>query len=332
MTAPSQRAIVLLALGTPSNADVSEVRRFLRDFLGDKRVISLPWLLRKSLLEFLILPFRSRRSAEMYQKIWTPRGSPFRINLEALRERVQALFPSDVPVFVAMRYGEPSAEKIIRELNERGIREIAVLPQFPQYAESSYETAVEHFKHALKKIAPAVRAKILPPFYDSPGYLNAIAETLQGIERSRDFVFSFHGIPVKSILRVAKTKTVNCDLSAENFEANQCASCPASEKCYRRQCYTTARKIAELANLPTERVYVAFQSRFGKGTWLVPETSKCIFGKNTVLVAPGFTVDNLETLLELRELAPGQLVPCLNDSPAFAEFLAESAKSLFRSN
>lgn len=332
MTEPFQRAIVLLALGTPSEASIPAVRQFLRKFLSDKRVISLPWFLRKLLLELFILPFRSRHSAEMYQKIWTPSGSPFRVNLEALRKRVQAFFPSDIPVFVAMRYGEPSAEKIVHELKANGIREIAVLPQFPQYAESSYETAVEYFKKTLKRVAPAVRAKILPPFYDSPGYLNAIAETLHGIERSRDFVFSFHGIPVKSILRVAKTKTVNCDPSTENFEESRCTSCPATENCYRRQCYVTATKIATLAKLPPEHVHVAFQSRFGKGTWLIPETSKYIFGPNTVLVAPGFTVDNLETLLELRELSSGGLVPCLNDSPAFAEFLAESAKSLFCSN
>lgn len=322
------QAVVLLALGTPSEPTVPAVRRFLRAFLGDGRVIALPWLLRKILLEAIILPFRAKRSAKMYRKVWTPQGSPFSVNTEALRQRMQEMMGRDVPVFVAMRYGEPSVKTLAQKLVAHGVTEIAVLPQFPQYAESSWETAVEHFSATMKKWAPKIRLKTLPPFCDAPGYVRAVAGTLDGIDRSRDFVFSFHGIPVKSLLRVARGKTMNCDPASEKFNPEDCRACAAAENCYRRQCYATANAIAEEAGIAKTQVTVAFQSRFGRGQWLLPATATCPIGRNTVIVAPGFTTDNLETLLELRELGAGTLVPCLNDSPAYAEFLAAEASRL----
>lgn len=324
-------ALVLLALGTPSEPSVPAVRRFLRAFLGDKRVIALPWFFRKLLLECIILPFRSKRSAAMYRKIWMTQGSPFSVHTEALRERISKELGETVPVRVAMRYGEPSAAKIIRELAESGIETIVALPQFPHYAESSWETAVAHFSESCRKIAPRIRLLVTPPFYAEPGYIKALAETLRGADPSRNFVFSFHGIPLKSLARVAGGKTQNCDLSDETFSAAQCENCDASEKCYRRQCYATAAALAEKAGIPAERMQVAFQSRFGKGKWLVPATADCVNGE-TVLVAPGFTVDCVETLLELRELNPATLIPCLNDSPAFARFLADYAKKFYSQN
>lgn len=320
--AEKKRAVVLLALGTPSAPTVPAVRRFLRAFLGDKRVIALPRLLRKILLECIILPFRAKHSAEMYRKIWTPQGSPFAVHTEALRERLFAELGGETPVFVAVRYGEPSAETVAQKLHACGAKEIVVIPQFPQYAESSWETAVVHFSETIKKTAPAIRVRFVPPFYERDGYIAALAETLQGIERSRDFVFSFHGIPVKSLERVAAGKEQNCDLSSEKFVKGNCDYCEAAKKCYRRQCYATAFALAKKAGIPRGNFRVAFQSRFGKGKWLVPATANCVNPK-TVLVAPGFTVDCVETLLELKELNAGTLVPCLNDSPAFARFLAE---------
>lgn len=238
---------------------------------------------------------------------------------------MQEMAGQDVPVFVAMRYGEPSVKTLAQKLAARCVNEIAVLPQFPQYAESSWETAVEHFSATMKKWAPTVGLKVLPPFYDAPGYVRAVAETLAGVERSRDFVFSFHGIPVKSLLRVARGKPMNCDPASEKFNAADCRACAAAETCYRRQCYATANAIAEEAGIAKAQVTVSFQSRFGRGQWLLPATAACPVGKNTVIIAPGFTTDNLETLLELRELGPGTLVPCVNDSPAYAEFLVAEA-------
>lgn len=330
MTEGPQRAVVLLALGTPSDASVSAVRRFLRAFLGDKRVIALPWFFRKLLLETVILPFRAGRSAALYQKIWTPHGSPFSVNTEALRKRLCRLLGPGIPVFTVMRYGTPSAKELARKLAQSEIRELAVLPQFPQYAESSWETAVEHFSEVFKKYAPQIRLNILPPFYADSGYIRAVSEQLQGINRDSNFLFSFHGIPVKSLYRVAQGKAMHCDPASSIFNNKDCRECPAREKCYRRQCYATAEAIAEVAQIPRERVSVAFQSRFGRGRWLVPATAECPINANTVIVAPGFTTDNLETLLELRELNPGTLVPCLNDSPSFADFLATTAQRLLR--
>lgn len=325
--AGTQRAVVLLALGTPSEPTVPAVRRFLRAFLGDKRVIALPWLFRKLLLECIILPFRAKHSAALYQKIWTPQGSPFAVHTEALRRRLADALGNSTPVHVVMRYGTPSAESVIRKLAAEGTQEIVVLPQFPHDAESSRETAVVHFSEVLKKHAPAIRLRVLPAFYDHPDYIAALAETLQGIDRSRRFVFSFHGIPVKSLLRVAGKRRLNCDPASAVFSAEACKRCEAADNCYRRQCYATASALADAARIPAEQVHVAFQSRFGKGKWLLPATADCVDAE-TVLVAPGFTVDCVETLLELQELRPGTLVPCLNASPAFARFLAEQVKAL----
>lgn len=323
--AGSKHAVVLLALGTPSEPTVPAVRRFLRAFLGDERVIALPWFFRKLLLECIILPFRAKHSATMYRKIWTAQGSPFAVHTEALRKRIAEELGENIPVRVAMRYGEPPAEKVVRELADSGVQKIVVLPQFPQYAESSRETAVVHFSQTVKTVAPGIRLHVAPPFYAESGYIEALAETLHGIDRSRNFVFSFHGIPLKSLVRVAAGKTQNCDLSDTSFSQEKCKTCEAAENCYRRQCYATAFALAEKADIPADRVQVAFQSRFGKGKWLVPATADCV-DCESVLVAPGFTVDCVETLLELRNLNPQTLVPCLNDSPAFARFLAAYAK------
>lgn len=325
------RAVVLLALGTPRDAGVPAVRRFLREFLSDRRVIALPWILRKALVELVILPRRVSVAAARYRKIETPSGMPLAVFTEALRQRVREMLGGKIPVFAAMRYGEPSAENVAREIARRGIREIAVLPQFPQYAESSFETSVAHFSEALKRFAPQARAHVAKPFYDAPGYVEAVAETLRGfVGEKRDFLFSFHGVPVKSLVRVAAEKPQNCNPARAEFSAERCLACAAAEKCYRRQCFAGAASIAAAAGIPRERFRVAFQSRFGGGAWLLPATTDEKISASTVVVAPGFTTDNLETLLELRELGAGTLAPCLNDSPRFAEFLAGEAEKLFR--
>lgn len=324
------RAVVLLALGTPRDAGVPAVRRFLREFLSDRRVVALPWILRKALVELVILPRRAAVAAARYRKIETPRGMPLAVFTEALRERVRAALGNRVPVFAAMRYGEPSAESVAREIARLGVREVAVLPQFPQYAESSFETAVAHFSDALKRFAPRARARVAAPFYAAPGYVEAVAETLRGfVGEGRDFLFSFHGVPVKSLVRVARGKRLACDPARAEFSEKNCVACAAAEKCYRRQCFAGAAAIAAAAGIPRERFRVAFQSRFGGGAWLLPATADEKISDATVVVAPGFTADNLETLLELRELGAGTLAPCLNDSPRFAEFLAREAESLF---
>lgn len=323
-----ERAVVLLALGTPDAPTVPAVRRFLRAFLGDRRVIALPRFFRTLLLEGIILPFRAKHSAAMYRKVWTPSGSPFAVHSEALRKRVAEELGETIPVLLAMRYGNPSAETVVKKLAQYGVREAVILPQFPQYAESSWETAVEHFLDVAKKILPAMRLRVAPPFYAHPGYINALAEQVPN-DGPRHFVFSFHGIPVKSLKRVARGKPQNCDPAAEDFSKEKCAVCAAAENCYRRQCYATANALAEKSGIPESRFRVAFQSRFGKGRWLVPATSESVNGETT-LAAPGFTADCLETLLELKELNPKTLLPCLNDSPAFARFLADEARAMFR--
>ena len=322
-----KKGILLLGLGSPSEPSARAVKKFLREFLGDGRVVALPKILRTALVELVILPFRAKKSAARYAKIWTPAGSPFTANSEKLRARVAALAGANVSVRLAMRYGEPSVARALREFSEEGISEIAVLPQFPHYAESSYETAVVHFEKIRARVAPQISAQISRPFFDAPGFIAALATSVARahVSESATLVVSFHGIPAKSILRTANA-SVNCDPARENFSAEKCEFCAAREKCYRRQCYATATALAEKIAFPQTRIRVAFQSRFGRGKWLSPATSETLAAlsreraRDVFVLAPGFTADCIETLDELS--VPGAtLIPCLNDSPEFAEFL-----------
>lgn len=326
----ARKGILLLALGSPSAPNVPAVKTFLRAFLGDRRVIALPWFLRKILLECVILPFRSKHAATRYQKIWTPEGSPFSVFTNSLRARVQERAGENVPVRVAMRYGEPSVARALREFSAAGTSEITVIPQFPHYAKSSYETAVEHFEKMRARFAPHLRAKIVPPFYAAQGYIAALAASVKNVPEM--LVFSFHGVPLKSICGKA-----NCDLASPDFDSEKCTACAIRARCYRRQCYATANAVATQLGLPPTRYKVAFQSRFGRGKWLVPATEEVLAGTfpdthsgtfagtpKLAVIAPGFTVDCLETLEEL-DIAGVERVPCLNDSPVFADFLASLA-------
>ncbi len=337
----TKKAVVLLSHGTPAALSLGAVRKFLRGFLDDERVIGLPALLRKLLLFGVILPFRARKSLAMYEKIWLPAGSPLAIYTESLRQKLEARLGGGIPVFTAMHAGEPSVAAVLREVVARGIAEIVVIPQFPQDSEAGRSAAVERFLALSRKILPAgMVVKIVPAFFAARGYVGVVAKNLppalsRGV--ARKFVFSFHGVPVKSIFRgvekaaagfvVATKPRPRCDPGSHDFSAALCAGCVGREKCYRRQCYLSAAAIADFAGIDRNNVVVSFQSRFGHGKWLAPETRDVLRAEpnrdNVVLCSPGFTADCVETLWELRGLGAGTLVACANDADEFADFLAE---------
>lgn len=311
-------AVLLLNLGSPAAAAVPAVRQFLREFLGDPFVIPLPQPARKILLECVILPFRAKKSAQLYARMKTEKNVfPLIAATEKLRERTENRLAEkcgkNIPVFAAMRYGEPSCERAARAIAAAGIRKIFVVPLYPQRAESSWDTAVFHAEKILKKFAPQGKPIFLAPFFAECGYISALAGTVKNCGKNFDkILFSFHGVP-------AKTRR------AES---------------YREECETTARLVAEMLKLPRERWEFAFQSRFGHGKWLLPETADRLRKlpaegcKNLAVIAPGFVADCLETLDELavrgKEIFCGNggenfsVIPCLNDDPAFADFLAET--------
>ncbi len=336
-----KKALVLLTLGTPAELKMSAVRQFLREYLGDKHVISIPWFFRKILLETLVLPFRARKSFKMYEKVWTKDGSPISIFTNSLREKIQKRLGNDFVVFVSNRSGEGTSGTILKEISRFGnVSEIIAIPQFPQFAESSWVAVVDDFLSKAKKIVPEIPLKIAPPFYLDKRFVAAIVEKFPPKTPNQKFVFSFHGIPRTSIFRTAKKNFeksagtpekffLNCEPGGEIFEKLKCENCFGNDDCYRRQCHESAAVIANFAGIPAENYVVSFQSRFGHGKWLVPSTKHVVEvsreRENLVVVAPGFTSDCVETLLEISVLGAGMVVPCVNDSEKFADFLAEFA-------
>ncbi len=297
----------------------------------DGRVVDIPWLARFFLVHGIILPRRPQQSAEAYRKIWTPEGSPLvassRRLAAALRERV------GVSVGLAMRYRNPSISDALEGLEAEGVTEVLLIPLFPHYAMSSYETAVERvLELARRRGGP--RIEVVPPYYDHPQYIRALvataAEHLTG-DYDR-LLFSFHGIPERH-LRKSDPTAHHC-----LGRADCCAvASPAHRTCYRRQCFRTAEAFVEAAGIPGSRWSVAFQSRLGRAAWLKPytdeELARLAAGgvKRLLVICPAFVTDCLETIEEIglrgRELfvgAGGQdliRIPCLNEHPAWLDAL-----------
>jgi ferrochelatase len=325
--------VLLVNLGSPDSTSVPDVRRFLREFLMDSRVIDAPFPIRFGIVHGAVLPFRPHASAEAYRKVWTDAGSPLVAISERLRAALQAR--TGMHVELAMRYRNPTIASALRALERVGVERVRVIPLFPHYAMSSYESAVERVKQVAAKLAPSLTLDILPPFFDHPQYIRAlVGVAAPALETAYDhFLFSFHGVPERHVRKTDPTAR-HC------LQAPHCCerSSPVHATCYRHQCFVTARLFAEKARLPAGKFSVAFQSRLGRDKWLGPaaqdEMVRMARGgvRRLVVICPAFTVDCLETLEEIgirgraafveaggEELT---LIPCLNDHPAWVETLA----------
>ena len=334
----TRKAAVLLNLGSPDSPTVRDVRRYLREFLSDERVIDLPSAYRFLILYLTILPFRPKNSAEAYAKIWTDEGSP----LIAISRRQQKLVQDqlDIPIAVAMRYGRPSVQKTIESLVAEGCEELFVMPLYPQYAMSSYETAVSQVTCVVNAVKPQMKVDILPPFYRDPDYIEAIYDRISP-SLSGEFdmlLLSFHGVPERH-LRKTDPSHAHC------LSRPDCCSQPhpSHDTCYRHQCLKTAEALFQRGNLPKSKCSVSFQSRLGRKPWLRPYTDLELErfaqqGVKKLLVAcPAFVADCLETLEEIGirgkeifENAGGDsltLIPCLNDHPSWIRFLVNKIES-----
>ncbi|HXC01695.1 MAG TPA: ferrochelatase [Opitutaceae bacterium] len=329
----AKKAILLVNLGSPESPSVPDVRRYLREFLGDERVLDLPTPLRWLLLEGLILRTRPKRSAQAYAKVWTPAGSPLIVTSRQVREKLAAR--TSVPVALAMRYGQPAIASVLARLVADGVDDILLFPQYPHYAMSSWETVVAKVFAEAKKFSPAPRFTVVPPFYAESAYIDALVTSARPyLENPYDhFLFSYHGLPV-SHLRKADSSRMHC-MTAPHC----CETCsPAHATCYRAQIFHTARAFAARAGLDPARWSVSFQSRLAGEPWLEPYTDHELERlpgagkKNLLVITPAFTADCLETLEEIRIagheafLAAGGKtfthIPCLNDHPKFIDFLA----------
>jgi ferrochelatase len=332
------RAVLLVNLGSPDSASVQDVRAYLREFLMDGRVLDAPYPVRWCIVHLRILPKRPVQSAEAYEKVWTPEGSPLVATSRKVREALQNR--AGIRVELAMRYRHPSIPDAIRKLRDEGIEELLLIPLFPHYAMSSYETAVERVREVLAEMAPRMSLTVLPPYYDHPDYIRAMtAQASEFLQQDHDhLLFSFHGIPERH-LRKSDPTGRHCLMSQDCCAGD----CPALPTCYRAQCFKTAEAFARMASIPSHKYSIAFQSRLGREPWLKPYTDRVLEGlaqsgtKRLVVICPSFVSDCLETLEEIgmrgRQTfldAGGQefsLVPCLNEHPLWLAFLEKMANN-----
>jgi ferrochelatase len=328
----TRKAVLLVNLGSPDSPSVPAVRRYLREFLMDGRVLDAPWPIRFGIVNFAILPKRPHDSAHAYQSIWTDEGSP----LVVTSQRVQATLQKGlkIPVELAMRYQNPSIDSAIENLAAQEIDELLLIPLFPHYAMSSYETAVERVKEAVRHIAPWMQVQVQPPYYNLPDYIDALVASAEP-HLSQPFdhlLFSYHGLPERHL---RKSDPTGCHC----LKAPNCCEVPspAHATCYRAQCFQTTKAFVAKAGVPQGKFSVAFQSRLGRDPWMQPYADVEIERlaksgvKRLLVICPAFVSDCLETIEEIgirgRQTfldAGGQefaLIPCLNEHPAWLRAL-----------
>jgi ferrochelatase len=327
--------VLLVNLGSPASPRPADVRRYLKEFLSDPRVLDMPAPLRWLLLRAVILPFRPRRSARQYASIWTAEGSPLIVHGRALAEALGARLGDGHRVALAMRYGEPSIADGLEALLAQDVARIRVVPLFPHSASSSSGSAVARVYALASRRWNVPDLDVLGPFYDDPGFIAATAEVARPVLEAEcpDFVlFSYHGLPETHIRRADPSAACRLD------EACCSAVGPANRFCYRAQCFATTRAVAAELGLASDRHASAFQSRLGPAAWIGPQTDKLLPQlrergvSRLAVLCPSFVADCLETLEEIGIRAREQwlelggedlhLVPCVNTHPTWIDALA----------
>jgi len=343
MEARPRTGVVLINVGTPDSPKVSDVRRYLREFLGDGRVIDLPWPLRKLLVNGIIAPFRAPKSAKAYRKLWTPQGSPLIVHGNALVKAVQERLGPDHRVVLAMRYQNPRLKEAIEGLIKLQVERVVLVPLFPQYSSAATGTALQEAMAILGRYTDVPAVRSVGPFHADHGFLDAFAERIRshGPAGYDHVLFSFHGLPDRHIQR----SHTNCSTALQgSVDRAPVAGCACERgafdkypACYKMQCHATARALAERCGLPRDRWSVGFQSRLDK-RWVTPFSDQLIEKyakagmKRLLVVSPAFVADCLETTIEIGEEYDElfrehggervHLVESLNAQPAWADVLA----------
>lgn len=320
------KGILLVNLGSPDSTNVEDVRTYLREFLMDKKVLDSPWIIRKTVVELFILPKRPEKSAEAYRKIWTKEGSPLIVYSKILRDMVQKQM--DVPVVLAMRYKNPSIEAGLEELYNKGVRDIFIVPLYPQYTMSSTETVADKVLEIQKKKYKDTKINFLKAFYNHPDYIKVLGDSIkENLPEEYDkILFTYHGIPERhdnKALRAAKISKLPIET-------------------YRNQCFETTRLLTEYLQLPEDKYTTSFQSRLGRDPWIKPYTDYVLEEfpeqgvKNLVVCSPAFVADCLETLEEISMEGQEEFlkaggeqftyIPCLNDRQEWVDTLVKWLK------
>lgn len=316
--------VLLVNVGTPDAPTTKSVRKYLKEFLWDKRVVDIFWLFRLLLLYLIILPIRSKRSAKLYKKIWTKEGSPLLTWSKKCKSALSKKLGNNYVVEIGMGYGTPSLKDGIDSLIKQNIDHLIIIPLFPQYASSTTGSVIENSAKYLNTKWHIPTYTFAKPFFQNHYFIEAWKERLlENLETIKpDFIlFSYHGLPVRHLKKSAKemgysTCQKNLDPVVESRNDNQklpdhnakcCNSfCRGNFFCYRAQCFETTKLIAKATNLSENQFMSSFQSRFGKDEWINPQTQNILpelFAKGIrklAVVCPGFVADCLETLEEIE--------------------------------
>jgi protoporphyrin/coproporphyrin ferrochelatase len=337
MTAPKKTGVLLIQLGTPDSPERGNVARYLREFLGDPRVIDIPYLSRKLLVNGIIVPFRAPKSAKIYKELWELGNgiSPLLTYSESVQKLVQERFGAeDVTIELAMRYQNPSMDSVLARMQKANYDQIIIIPLFPQYASASTGSAMDKAMEIIRKWWVIPEIKIVSQFYDHEGYIDSI------VARANEFnladydkiMFSYHGLPERHVDKVYSDSSRCADHNCEHEVAED------AKFCYKATCYATTRLIAAKLGLTDGQYVVSFQSRLDQ-KWIQPFSDEIIteWGKSGVkkvlAFSPAFVADCLETLIEIGDeynellIENGgekvQLVPSSNDHPRFIDCLED---------
>lgn len=315
-----KNGLLLINLGTPDAPDISSVRRYLREFLADPRVIDLPAPLRYALLYCFILPFRPKTSSAAYQAIWTDEGSPLLTHSHKLVAKLKSRLGNSCEVAIGMRYGKPSIAEALMSLSH--CDNVSILPLYPQYSSAATGSSIEQVLKLISSQTTPPSIRLIRDFYQHPGFILPQAELIRPYQATHDHIlFSYHGVPERHLMRGG------CQQVCQNI-------CPPitdkNKTCYKAQCYQTTRAIADQLQLAPEKYSVSFQSRLGKTPWIQPFTDFMLPKlakqgvKRLAVTCPSFVADCLETLEEIGLRARSQwiklggeeltLIPCVNDT------------------
>ena len=331
-----KKGILIVNLGTPDSPSVSDVRKYLDQFLMDPRVIDIKTIPRNLLVRGAIIPFRAPESAKIYKKVWTDEGSPLLIYGKKVKKLLQERLSDDYVVELGMRYQSPSIEGALDRLREQHVRSIQVIPLFPQYASASTGSVHQEVMRIVSKWLIIPQMSFVNSFHDHPKVIKTFADNARkhNVESFDHVLFSFHGLPERQMIKA--------DITGQHCLKNKdCCKTLTSvnQHCYTAQCQDTARLLVKELNLKEDQYTVCYQSRLGKEPWVQPFTSEVVNqlakqGKKRLLVlCPAFVADCLETLYEISEEyhdefveAGGelvQLVESLNDHPEWISTLEE---------
>lgn len=332
------KGVLLVNLGSPDSPTAKDVKPYLDEFLMDERVIDVNPVLRNILVRGIILNTRPKRSAKAYSKIWWDEGSPLIVISKRFQEKVQRQL--NIPVALGMRYGSGSIKEGLQELHDKGVDEVLLVPLYPHYAMSSYETVVVKAMEEQQDHFPKMKMTTIPAFYKNEEYIKilskSIAEGLEGFEYDH-ILFSYHGIPERHIKKSDPTK-FHCKIDGQCCKTNSVAH----HTCYRHQCFETTELVKKELGLEADKVSSSFQSRLGSDPWLQPFTDKEFERlphegkKHLVVITPAFVSDCLETLEEIAmegsedyKEAGGESfkhIPCLNERDDWSNLMVNWIK------